>query len=199
MRNIYWVLLSVFTLMTTATHAGDFDEGLAALVEENYSVALAEFGELAEQGDARAQYYLGTMYQNGEGVLTDYTEALKWYKLAAEQDDASGQFAIGQLYYDGIGVLQDHAVAATWYIRAAENGETLGYVGLSGVYYNDKKGVDRDKIVAHMWANIAAANGSGDGAELRETIAEELTQADIATAQVLARECMASNYENCGY
>jgi len=28
---------------------------------------------------------------------------------------------------------------------------------------------------------------------------DEMTAADIAKAQELARECMSSNYENCGY
>ena len=39
----------------------------------------------AEQGHARAQYNLGAMYQNGEGVEEDYEEAVKWLTKAAEQ------------------------------------------------------------------------------------------------------------------
>ena len=32
----------------------------------------------AEQGSAVAQFNLGTMYDNGEGVIQDYKEAVKW-------------------------------------------------------------------------------------------------------------------------
>jgi len=39
----------------------------------------------AEQGYAEAQYYLGFMYANGEGVPQDYVQAQKWVNLAASQ------------------------------------------------------------------------------------------------------------------
>uniref|UniRef100_A0A914X6I9 Sel1 repeat family protein n=1 Tax=Plectus sambesii TaxID=2011161 RepID=A0A914X6I9_9BILA len=51
-----------------------------------------EFEELAnkhriaaEQGDAEAQFHLGYMYENGQGVNQSDEEAIKWYNLAAEQ------------------------------------------------------------------------------------------------------------------
>ena len=39
----------------------------------------------ADQGDAKAQYSLGVMYDQGEGVPQDYAEAVKWYRLAANR------------------------------------------------------------------------------------------------------------------
>ena len=39
----------------------------------------------AEQGYASAQYNLGLMYDNGEGVPRDDAEAVRWYRLGAEQ------------------------------------------------------------------------------------------------------------------
>ena len=36
-------------------------------------------------GFAYAQYNLGVMYDNGQGVQQDYKEAVKWYRKAAEQ------------------------------------------------------------------------------------------------------------------
>jgi TPR repeat protein len=39
----------------------------------------------AEQGDAEAQYYLGLMYDRGQGVPQDHAEAVKWLRRAAEQ------------------------------------------------------------------------------------------------------------------
>ena len=40
---------------------------------------------LAEQGDARAQYNLGLMYGDGEGVPEDDVEAVRLFRLAAER------------------------------------------------------------------------------------------------------------------
>jgi len=42
----------------------------------------------AEQGFANAQYNLGVMYANGEGVPEDDKQAVKWFRLAAEQGNA---------------------------------------------------------------------------------------------------------------
>ena len=47
-----------------------------------------ELHSRAEQGNAAAQYNLGVMYDNGEGVPQDYAEAAKSYRLAAEQGEA---------------------------------------------------------------------------------------------------------------
>jgi len=44
----------------------------------------------AEQGDAPAQYFLGRMYDNGEGVPQDYAEAVPLFRLAADQGRAEG-------------------------------------------------------------------------------------------------------------
>lgn len=43
---------------------------------------------LATKGDARAQYYLGEMYEQGLGTGQNLDEAFKWYAKAAEQGDA---------------------------------------------------------------------------------------------------------------
>ena len=45
----------------------------------------AETLGFASQGNAAAQYNLGLMYRNGEGVPKDDAEAVKWYHLAADQ------------------------------------------------------------------------------------------------------------------
>ena len=38
--------------------------------------------QLAQQGDASAQFTLGVMYDLGLGVPRDYPEAVKWYRMA---------------------------------------------------------------------------------------------------------------------
>ena len=55
--------------------------------------------QLAEQGNADAQYNLGVMYDNGQGVRQDYAEAARWYRKAAEQGNAKAQYNLGSMYY----------------------------------------------------------------------------------------------------
>ena len=70
-----------------------------------------------------AQYNLGIMYCNGQGVLQDYKEAVKWYRLAAEQGYAAAQYNLGLMYRNGDGVPQDYQEAVKWYRLAAEQGD----------------------------------------------------------------------------
>ena len=73
---------------------------------------LAETRRLAEQGDAKAQFNLGGMYADGEGV---------WLRKAAEQGDGQAQRILGYRYYNGDGVPIDYILAYVWtYLSAAQ-------------------------------------------------------------------------------
>jgi hypothetical protein len=73
------------------SESADFQKGLTAAQSGDYATALREWEPLAKQGDADAQYYLGVMDANGQGVPQDYKTAVKWFKLAAEQGNAYAQ------------------------------------------------------------------------------------------------------------
>ena len=51
-----------------------------------------EMLQVAEQGNAVAQFNLGLMYDKGQGVRQDYAQAVQWYRKAAEQGDAQAQY-----------------------------------------------------------------------------------------------------------
>ena len=56
--------------------------------------AASEFDDmkaLADQGHAAAQFNLGIMYDNGEGVPENDAEAVKWYRKAADQGHSDAQ------------------------------------------------------------------------------------------------------------
>ena len=75
--------------------AGPIEDGVAAYVRGDNETAVRLIRPLAEQGDARAQYHLGTLYFTGTGVPQDYAEALKWFRLSADQGNPEGQGALG--------------------------------------------------------------------------------------------------------
>jgi TPR repeat protein len=75
----------------------------------------------AEKGHAKAQNWLGLLYQCGRGVPHDTVEAAKWYRKAAEQGDESGLYNMGNFYYHGWGdIPQNKAEAEIWYQKAKE-------------------------------------------------------------------------------
>ena len=54
--------------------------------------------------------------------------------------------------------------------------------------YHNGQGVPQDYVQAHKWYNIAGANGSETGTSNRDSVAKQMTPAQVAEAQRLARE-----------
>ena len=107
---------------------------LAALLLSACSSDFDEVSAKAEQGDARAQYNLGSMYYNGKGVTQDYKEAVKWYTKAAEQGYAVAQSNLGYMYFNSEGVAQDYKETAKWWRKAAEQGYAEAQFNLGHKY-----------------------------------------------------------------
>ena len=192
------ILIALLIMLAAPISAQDFQKGLEAYRNGDYATALKEWEPLAERGNSRAQFNLGVMYDEGEGVPQDDKEAVRWYRLAAEQGYAMAQFNLGVMYDDGDGVPQDDKEAVRWYMLAAEQGDVDAQVNLGVMYYNGQ-GVLADFVLAHMWFNIAAALGDEMGDEKREVISKQMTSEDLSKAEAMARACFNSNYEKCGY
>lgn len=79
-RNVLRYLTIGFALLTLLTASiawAGLDEGVTAYNKGDYPKALREFRPLAQEGDASAQFYLGVMYDEGQGVPQDLQEAVK--------------------------------------------------------------------------------------------------------------------------
>ena len=196
MRTI--LMTALFVAFAFPLSAQNFDKGKDAYNSGDYATALNEWKPLAEQGDDSAQYNLGVIYANGEGVPQDYEEAVKWYRLAAEQGHASAQSNLGVMYVNGEGVPQDYEEAVKWYRLAAEQGHAVAQYNL-GLMYAKGEGVLQDNVLAHMWFNLGAANGSDWSRKNRDQIVKSMTSEAVEKAQAMARKCLNSNYQDCGY
>ena len=84
---------------------GDITGGLKAYRRGDYAGAFRKFAPLAERGNVKAQYYIGYMYLNGEGVPADFKEAFKWLGRAAAAGNSKALFHLGFMYYAGLGCL----------------------------------------------------------------------------------------------
>ena len=137
------------------TLAADFDAGVAAYDQDDYATALQEFRPLAAQGDARAQFNLGLMYANGEGVTEDDSQAVAWFRQAAAQGQAEAQYNLGLMYANGEGVAEDDSRAVEWYRQAAAQGDARAQFDL-GLMYANGEGVVEDDSQAVEWYRQAA-------------------------------------------
>jgi TPR repeat protein len=84
---------------------------------------LREISRRAEEGDARAQYRLASMYSTGEGAPQSMDSAARWYLAAAEQGHEMAAYKLAILYLRGRGVpRKDYVQAYRWFGVSAELG-----------------------------------------------------------------------------
>ena len=150
----------------------------------------------AEQEHPEAQFRLGHMLRFGEGIPTDEAEGLRWYTRAAENGHPTAQFSLGEIYGHSERY-RDPVEAMRWYRAAAEQGRGAAQFAL-GVRFERGEGAPQDPILAHMWFNIARAQGT----EVPNVIAQleaDMTPEQIAEAQAMATRCFNSGYQDCGW
>jgi len=113
---------------------------------------------------------------------------------AAEAGDADAQNTLGNAHANGEGVLKDATEAVRWYGLAAEQGHVRAQYNLGNMYLD---GILKNTELAHMWFNIAGANGSERAAQARDVIERTMSSADLRRATKWARECMTSRFQSC--
>ena len=106
--------LSLSIVSIGMSWSGDYQKGLDAAQNGNYTAALKEWRPLAEQGHSESQFVLGLLYRNGKGVEKDFSTAIKWYLLAAENGHAKAQAKLGYMYVNGEGVNKNYVRAYMW-------------------------------------------------------------------------------------
>lgn len=188
LMSLRFTIALVLSIVCLATPAwADFQAGLDAYDRGHYATTVKEWRPLAEQGDPTAQHHLGWLYVLGHGVPQDYEEAVRWFRKAAEQGDSDAQTNLGSLYLLGDRLPQDYTEALRWLRAAADQGHPFAQTKL-GIMYEDGKGAPQDRVQAHMWFSLAAAQGSELANAFLTELTQQMTAAQLAEAQRLARE-----------
>ena len=142
------LVLSIVCLVLPAW--ADFETAMDAYNRKDYATALREWQALAEQGEADAQDFLGTLHCKGWGAagLLEGTTVVGESRRAGKRECAERSWA---------------ALC-----------QRAGWIpGLGQAY---------------MWSSLAAGSGYEISTGYRNDLAKQMTPAQIAEAQRLARE-----------
>jgi TPR repeat protein len=151
-------LLAAALLLGRPALAATIESAQASFAAGDFESAVAQFRTLAEAGNPVAQYNLGVLYENGQGVPKDYARAVEWYRKGAEQGYSEAQNNLANMYAFGLGVPQDAAEAVVWLRRAAQQGQSGAQYNL-GIMYTLGQGVPKDYEQAEAWLRLAAGQG----------------------------------------
>ena len=106
------VILAAGSIMPAA--ADPFDNAFNTYMAGDFGAAIKMMDKLGREGDIRAQYMMGRMFSEGEGVREDDAAAAKWYQVAADRGDVVSQLSLGTFFVNGDGVAQNFAEAYKW-------------------------------------------------------------------------------------
>ena len=126
---------------------------------EERDKAAEQLEKLAEDGDAYAQYIIGTAYRDGGLLIPDAAKAQKFLECAAEQDLDVAQYALGKLYLSDDADVHDSAKGIYWLKRSADNGNDFAAYRLGKEYLSGKNTI-KDAETAVSYLRQAADNGS---------------------------------------
>jgi TPR repeat protein len=112
-------MFACLALSLPASRADALASANAAYARGDYIGAVKMLTPLALRGNARAQAFLGFMYENGYGAPQAYTAAADLYVQAAVSGNPFGQSMLGLMYDKGHGVPQDFVLAYKWLNLAA--------------------------------------------------------------------------------
>ena len=121
--------------------------------------AAEQLEQLAEDGDAYAQYIIGTAYRDGGLLIPDTAKAQKLLERAAEQGLDAAQYALGKLYLSDDADVHDPAKGIYWLKRSADNGNDHAAYRL-GKEYLSGENVSKDTSTAAEYLRQAANNGN---------------------------------------
>jgi hypothetical protein len=156
-----------------ATEGSDrSDPGQSAYAAGRFIDALRIWRPRAEQGDARAAFGLGLLYDLGEGVGQDAAAAYGWYRRAAEAGYVLAEFNLAVMCDSGVGTARNATEAALWYARAAAHGYARAEYDLAQLYQAGD-GVPRNLDMAASWYAAAAAHGLSAAARKVASLREE--------------------------
>ena len=161
--------LSLLSFILIGSSNADYGDGINAYAEGDYQGAILEWLQVAEQGDARAQYNVAWMYAKGQGTAQDFQEAANWYEKSADQGYVDAQFNLGNMYLRGDGVEKDDALAFTWFIKTAEQGDAASQYNLGRMLVLGK-GVVANMAEAKHWIKKAYDNNDKNIAILAEEV-----------------------------
>jgi TPR repeat protein len=103
---------------------------------DTHAELFRQVSELAEKGDAQAQYNLGMMLNNGIGTAQNPSLALQWFEKSAQAGDPLAAYKAG-CYYSGQfkdTVAVDSEKSLQYKLVAAEAGYSLAQHDVANVY-----------------------------------------------------------------
>ena len=118
---VTWTVLVLLVVAGLASPASaDYKGGERALGMLDYARALEEFRSAAADGDLRALFEIGLIYERGHGVTADPARAARWYRKAVQEATGPAPRALARKALARVGGKEAPSVASLPVTRPVE-------------------------------------------------------------------------------
>ena len=157
-KRYHFIVFVLLLFLMSLAQADNLEKGISLYNKKQFNEAFPIIKKEANSGNAEAQYYLGRMYEFGEGSRKDISKAVFWYKKGAYQNNRKAQNNLANLYMDGHGVPKDWEKAFKLYSLSAAQGTAAARYNL-GLMYRRGEGTERNYTKAFHLFQQAATQG----------------------------------------
>lgn len=149
-----------FTILILANLSGTpFDDASSLYKQHKYQEAFQIFEKLAKNSNDNAQYNIGMMYYNGQGVPVNKIMAFVWLDMASANGNKLAQNKLGYMYEKGeVAGTKDEVKATNEYLKSAMQNYNVAQLNLAMKFNNSFK--EENHKIAAFWYQKAANNGS---------------------------------------
>ncbi|HEX9802749.1 MAG TPA: hypothetical protein VGB35_05820, partial [Gammaproteobacteria bacterium] len=120
-KTVLTVVATLLLLLAAPLSAVTMDDAKAAARMRDYPKMARVLQQLANGGDAEAQYQLANLYRSGRGVNKDLKSAALWARKAANQGHPKAQYLLAGLCEKGVGC-KSESEAKKLYASSAADG-----------------------------------------------------------------------------
>jgi hypothetical protein len=155
------LLLPAIPSAVAAPQSGEYGQVAMRTMNRLKSLTPDEFKDLllqAKAGNAEAQYWVGLVYEDGEGRLVprDANEAIRWFAKAADQDYLLAESCLG------LAILRSNpSEGQRWLKKAADRGDVRAQLQLAVGYERGWFG-EKNRDEALRWYAEAAKGDQPD-------------------------------------
>ena len=122
------------SLLAACALAGNFEDGLKAYADSNFTEALSKFEAGCAANDARSCAKAGAIYQLGKTDVPDSNKALEFYNKACQGGEKEGCSAAGGIYLDN-----DPQKARELFNKACEQNDGYSCAMMGSILIDDHK------------------------------------------------------------
>ncbi len=164
LTGLILVLIPMLMIGPAWSQSASFEDGYAAYQRGEFFEARSIWEDLAQAGDARAMFNLGTMYSEGRGIEPDAFAAQEYWRLAAETGHVRAMHNLALSHIASAGTAnedtatEDYRAAVIWLERASESGFANSQYTL-GKMYQYGLSVPHDEQQAVSYYTLAADQG----------------------------------------